>query len=318
MSDIDISGSGLPSGKGWITFAIFAVVLGIVFLPQLIMGYKAEQPPAAAQTDSGQAGPSAKSDPTYGYTLVPAGVSDPSPSPTPKPTPAPTMSPAASFKEGNIVWFGNYEWRVLEVREDKALLLSEYVTEFRAYHAEAFPEDEIMTEEKFIDRFYTTWAECDLRAYLNGPFYKAFGEDVRARIVQTHNENKDNQWYGTPGGEDTDDYIFLLSLEEVVKYFGDSRQLAYRPDDNIRYISDPFDKLRIATTVVVSSQGRRAGSAMDWWLRSPGIDSGTAAEVNYGGVINVDGFGVEGGNSSAVRPALWVIVDPELDTAVGG
>ena len=38
-------------------------------------------------------------------------------------------------------------------------------------------------------------------------------------------ENKDNQWQGTKGGNTTADKVFLLSLEEVVKCFGDSGDL---------------------------------------------------------------------------------------------
>ena len=40
--------------------------------------------------------------------------------------------------------------------------------------------------------------------------------------------NDDNPWYGTRGGNTTTDKIFLLSLEEVVKFFGDSGDLKNR------------------------------------------------------------------------------------------
>jgi hypothetical protein len=42
-----------------------------------------------------------------------------------------------------------------------------------------------------------TWADCDLRAYLNGGFYNSFNDSDRMRIAEALNENKDNQWWGT-------------------------------------------------------------------------------------------------------------------------
>jgi hypothetical protein len=116
------------------------------------------------------------------------------PTPTPDPTPTPTPPTVAV---GDIMEFGSYGWRVLDVSEGKALLLSEYILEFMAYNEEVAE---------------TTWETCTLRAYLNGEFLNNFGTDDRARIAPMRNSNKDNQWYGTSGGNDTDDYIFLLSL----------------------------------------------------------------------------------------------------------
>jgi hypothetical protein len=108
---------------------------------------------------------------------------------------------------GDIIQFGGYDWQVLEVKGSTALLLSKDILELRLYN----DEDEDVT-----------WEICDLRKYLNGNFYNSFSEDDRVQIMEAKIENKDNQWYDTKGGETTNDYIFLLSLEEVVKYFGDS------------------------------------------------------------------------------------------------
>ena len=50
------------------------------------------------------------------------------------------------------------------------------------------------------------------------------------------NKNPNNPWYGSMGGEDTQDKIFLLTIEDVVcKYFGDSSRLLYNPSKNHRY-----------------------------------------------------------------------------------
>jgi hypothetical protein len=55
---------------------------------------------------------------------------------------------------------------------------------------------------------------------------------------------------------DTDDYIFLLSLEEVVKYFGDSGQLLNGNPNYEHGISDEYNGARIAYTL--------NGSTSEW------------------------------------------------------
>jgi hypothetical protein len=63
---------------------------------------------------------------------------------------------------GDVIEFGGYEWRVLDVQDGKALLLSEHVLEYRPFHDE---------------RVWITWEDCDLRTYLNSKFYDSFGAD---------------------------------------------------------------------------------------------------------------------------------------------
>ena len=107
----------------------------------------------------------------------------------------------------DIYSFGGYDWRVLAAENSKALLISEYVLEKRSYDS---------------DQEDITWERCTLRTYLNREFYNSFSSEDRNRIIETVNSNSNNLWYGTPGGNDTRDKIFLLSLEEADKYFGNS------------------------------------------------------------------------------------------------
>src|SRR5690606_11620802 len=107
----------------------------------------------------------------------------------------------------DIITFGDYEWRVLDSKDGKVLVIAEYIIELRWYN------------DNFVD---TTWAECELRKYLNNEFYNTFNQDEKAKIVAVTNSNPNNPWFKTNGGTDTIDSIFLLSLEEVCKYFGDS------------------------------------------------------------------------------------------------
>ena len=133
-----------------------------------------------------------------------------------------------------------------------------------------------------------------LRQYLNGEFYDSFNEADKARIAETRLANDNNQWFGTSGGNETSDRIFLLSLEEVVKYFGDSGQLRNRPSNEI--IDDQYNSERIATDA--------NGGASEWRLRSPGSNSDSAALVLSVGRVLVRGYVIYA--NAPFRPALWL------------
>ncbi|MCL2063748.1 MAG: DUF6273 domain-containing protein [Candidatus Cloacimonetes bacterium] len=187
-----------------------------------------------------------------------------------------------NIKVGDIIQFGTYTWRVLDIQSGRALVVSENILEYRYYHT-------LWTR--------ITWADCSLRAYLNGEFYNssAFSNADRERIVQVTNINENNQWFGTNGGVNTQDRIFLLSIAEVVKYFGDSGQLANRPPE-AWYINDQYNTNRIATF---------NGSAYLWWLRSLGSGAIYAGSVGSAGIVRMDGNYVDY-DDGGVRPALWL------------
>ncbi|MCL2087565.1 MAG: DUF6273 domain-containing protein [Oscillospiraceae bacterium] len=105
---------------------------------------------------------------------------------------------------GDIIEFGDYNWRVLDIQNGKALIISEDVIEYRPYHNE------------YID---VTWENSDLRAYLNGEFYNSFSEPDKARVPETTVINNDNPEYDTPGDNDTTDKVFLLGIDEANIYF---------------------------------------------------------------------------------------------------
>lgn len=112
-----------------------------------------------------------------------------------------------------------------------------------------------------------------MRTYLNGEFYNSFSDADRERIIKVTNQNNDNPWYGTSGGNPTTDKVFLLSIDEVVKYFGDSGQRENRvkstdfswcDDEYWPWLNDQYDINRRAVddSVMVAN----------WRLRSPGAN----------------------------------------------
>jgi hypothetical protein len=222
----------------------------------------------------------------------------PSPTPTPTPLPTPTPTPT-SVPTITVIQFGNYIWRVLDESDGKILLLSEYIVEHRAYNE---------------DREDVTWETCTLRSYLNNEFLYSFNESDRARIIEANIVNKDNPWEGASGGNTTIDRVFVLSIDELLQYFGDSGQLDNKPSAYPTGISDQYNKGRIALCPDSCPHENYYhfdddyGKASWWWLRSPGYYSNCAADVGHDGKIGVLGRVVDDG-SAGVRPALWLIID---------
>ena len=174
----------------------------------------------------------------------------------------------ANASIGDNVVFGNYngntEWIVLAKEDGKILVISKYAIEHRSYN----------TEHASI-----TWEKCTLRSKLNGTYLSsAFSSGEQTRIVEMSISNPDNSKYGTDGGNNTNDKVFLLSIDEVNKYF-------------------TSDSAREATL--------SDGTSVWWWLRSPGYSSIRAAVVRPDGSVYDDGFTVHFENGG-VRPALWI------------
>lgn len=201
------------------------------------------------------------------------------------------------MQTGNLIAFDRYTWRVLALEKDAALLMTEEIVGQQPYHDR--PGD-------------VSWAGCALRKYLNGPFFDAFREESRARIRAVTNKTPDNPWYGAAGGEDTRDYIFLLSIDEAVRqYFGDSGKNLDNRSPKQRYWFQKKDENNVRRQAVCE------GRSWWWWLRSPGRDNRRAVYIHGDGNLGIQGNGtyrynsntlhpLSGDNSGGIRPALWL------------
>ncbi len=182
---------------------------------------------------------------------------------------------------GDTVDFGDYhgavEWLVLDKQEDKALLISKYCLDAKPYNEKYEP---------------VTWETCTLRQWLNGDFInETFSGAEKALICDTYLQNPDNPEYGTDGGNDTTDKVFLLSIDEATRYFAN--------DEARKATATDYAKEQ---GVYVSEENGNSW----WWLRSPGNGSNNVvAFINSYGFINYTGFGV-GSGLYGVRPAMWV------------
>jgi len=203
---------------------------------------------------------------------------------------------------GDNIEFNKYIWRVLDIQDNAALIITENIIGQRAYH------------NIFAD---VTWADCELRSYLNGEFYDTFAEKNKSKIIPVINKNPDNPWYGAKGGEDTEDKIFLLTIEDVVcRYFGDSSERLKNRGEKEKYWYQKRDSNNYKRMATFGSY------KWWWWLRSPGRINSVAAYIfgDDGGVgihgnpvlfgKNSKNGGVilpfDGSINGGVRPALWL------------
>ena len=188
---------------------------------------------------------------------------------------------------GDTIEFGGYSWQVLDVHRNHALIITEntyMIGEGRHNHI----------------RGGITWAGSLTRRYLNDEFFYSFSAQDRARIQQTYVITPDSPWYYSKGGDNTTDRIFILSVEEVVRYFGDSGQLQNRPD-GVGWISDQYNCARITRN--------EDGMPAWWWLRSSGGDQHLTPFVDPHGVLTLYGTGASN-TTGGVRPVLWLNLAP--------
>ncbi len=160
---------------------------------------------------------------------------------------------------GATVKLNNSEWRVLEVSGNKALLMKEDALRARPFHTEYEP---------------VTWESSSLRQWLNSEYLeKAFTQEERNNILLSSIINEDNPVYSTDAGNNTEDYVFLLSISEALKY------------------KELFPKLNSNS-----------------WLRTPGNHPDSAAFLSVDGSAMEYGYDVSG-EDIKVRPVLWMSIE---------
>ncbi|MDO4750277.1 MAG: DUF6273 domain-containing protein [Eubacteriales bacterium] len=215
------------------------------------------------------------------------------------------------------------EWRVLDVKDGKALILSEYALRPGAY----FNPDWIKFKYTWWERSYigdvgknnkpgkgdtpvyyfepdhillddgSYGSEADLyythaRFWLNGEFYEtAFTDEERARIALTLNENKDNPDSKIDGGPDTEDYVFFLSYDEFNAYFKTREDARCQPTPACKAAHKQMNE----------------NYNCYWWLRSPGEYRCNAMYIHPNGKLSTYGSDV-GHDSLGYRPAMWITI----------
>ena len=179
-------------------------------------------------------------------------------------------------KKKKHIHFGAYEWLVLDKREynDDILIITKEPLAYRNFH----------NKDGSI-----SWAESEIREYLNELYYTKFTSEEQSRICPTimlHEFDTTQDRKIKKAGKWTSDNLFLLSIEEIIKY-------------NLGKIG-----------LFIEEPGW-------WWTRSNGWHFDTIATVEAKkrgvGVINEHGmeaykFKTEKPQKpmAGVRPAMWI------------
>lgn len=191
----------------------------------------------------------------------------------------------------DVVVFGEYEqdnnkkngkeeieWIVLAKEGNKTLLVSKKGLDVKKYASHTFAAE--------------IWEESAVREWLNGDFLeKAFGDEEKKIIQITKVINNDNFQYGTEGGNDTSDKIFLLSYEEVNEYFVSAEDRTCQPTEYA---------LEKRGSFTLNGNG-------DWWLRTIGFKEQCQMHVDSEGGYENNHVG--GSFKFYIRPAIWVTHD---------
>lgn len=180
-------------------------------------------------------------------------------------------------------------WRVLSVEGDDAFLMADQAIESRPFDEEGSA---------------VTWEKCSLRKWLNEDFIKeAFTEEEQAAIMETTVVNKDNEEYNTEAGADTQDKIYLLSIDEAA-----DTQYGFEESDKAA-----FHRTSPAREVAQTMYSSEAYNAFFWWLRSPGKENCVS---NVGMAGDGDSEGTFAQTYGAVRPVLHLkLSDPIWEKA---
>ena len=268
---------------------------------------EAETPQPPSDTDMPVPSSTNTVEPTAKNTEAPTSTDTPEPAITEVPAAAaeiPTEIPVSGspVNVGDIITMGHYEqdgdltngteaieWQVLAVEDGRALVISRYGLDAKPYNEKSES---------------VTWETCTLRTWLNGEFYNsAFSSEEKGWILQVTLKNPNNAEYGTKGGNDTTDRIFLLSIEEAEQYFVDDESRKCWPTAYAKNIG--------AFASDLSSDTLGAW----WWLRSPARNNRFTVLVGTNGSVYGNGRSVDNSNIAA-RPAFWLDLNAGADVNV--
>lgn len=214
-----------------------------------------------------------------------------------------------SYKTYHYFKYEPIKWRVLNRNGNDAFLLADVALDDQEYNTNY--ED-------------VTWESSSIRSWLNGYgasvnqpktdysrknfIDSAFTSTQKNAIKTTNVVNNNNIDYGTAGGNNTSDKVFLLSESEV---YNTDTAAGYgfvkdsETDDEARRSRCSTYAYAMGTYKYYDTDKEytKYNENIYWWLRSPGSDSDVAAAVydsgwvyRYGGIVSIDYDGV--------RPAL--------------
>lgn len=231
---------------------------------------------------------------------------------------------------GDVIRMGYYEqdgdeatddeifWDVLDKKDDKLLVISHYILALRSF------DDENVT-----------WENSQLREWLNSEFYnEAFNDNEKNRIAVSiisnpssrafyESEDEEREASNLPfleNMQDTEDNIFLLSWEEVLKYYdfklmtddkGNKCHVCFYLMVRPSYVVTlEHYKGQIESNIwwLASHELDARRRASTWWLRSEGLLPNRCMYIDqHDSRFSVGRISYRASHFDAgVRPAMWI------------
>jgi predicted small lipoprotein YifL len=181
-------------------------------------------------------------------------TADTTPDPDPEPTYIEVPSPYADLTIGQTVTIGtNYDdntpmtWRVIDIDEDtgRALVLATSPIMSDVGYLTSTPVVEDMNS---LTPNAIPWHDTWLRNYLNNEvFNQSFPDEERDFIVQTTVTSQECRFFSQdrPGGISSEDYLFVLSLEEIEQYFSVRDETLNEADISLYYAPDSNNRTSV-------------------------------------------------------------------------
>lgn len=189
------------------------------------------------------------------------------------------------------VLFGNYykdksenekkpvEWLVLDEQDGYTLLMTKDIVDSKGWVNNG--------------RNDITWAQTDLRQWLNNDFYNAaFSPSEQSQMALFNAVQPQNPRYKTPAGKATVDSVSILNYQELIHYMPTNLERRAKP------------------TGYAAEQGCYLNSEGDsaWWLRSPGPTATLPEHLASWGNLGARDHYIDD-YTIGVRPAVWVKSD---------
>lgn len=191
------------------------------------------------------------------------------------------------------------KWRVLKVKGNTALILSDIVLDDRQYNTEY---ESVTWESTTIRSWLNGYGKDSNKAnkdYSNKNFIdSAFSLSEQDAILNTVVVNNDNIDYGTEGGSNTKDKIFLLSESEV---YTDAATVHGFVSE--KYTDDEGKVCKISDYAKAMGAAEMSDGNCQWWLRSAGETGYNAVNISDYGYVSDSGFSVDY-ECNGVRAAL--------------
>ena len=215
------------------------------------------------------------------------------------------------FYEGVIYSeFAPIEWEVWEIKDGKAFVISKDVIEVMYFD----------TEQQTLENYETYniyWETCDLRKWLGDYFYNRAFSDVEKEAIQTTKVHTEPSEWNT-SGPDTYDKVYIPSVEEVVKYYGEYWTIltkeTYKYASGTEEFPEQTTQLGNATEYIqlkndgairIDTESRFWYDAYaGWMLRNTGMIRDCRAYVGEHGYIFKDGGLMAGWRG--LRPCMWI------------